>query len=295
MPIDDATFVSSTAERIAQTECKVCGGALTIHQGLGSGVCDKPECKQAMIDDAIEHRISRHRRLFPWEVEAAIEHLAEPIAEARKAIGSEDGSDVVTSIVPYQNTPVVPLPDARKEAFEAHLRSVVAKSFDNEMRPPDMERRAFLEKPHHDVMNTACMTCQGWCCKSGGDKAYLGRVDIDQWRIKNPEDGPDDIIDFYLSQLPDASVDGHCVMQGPEGCVMDRSVRANICNHHLCSGLRMAEQGLHESETGRVIYISRNDDMEPVRVMGWSPQTGAVEVPVPDALKTPLASDEPET
>lgn len=290
---EGAVFISTAGEKLLKRKCIACGGRLTVHQGLGTGVCDKPECRQQMIAKVGAEMISRHRRLREEEIEDLFDHMSEQVTELKDKIGAGDATMVVRSVVPFQADRLVPLPEERRADFEKNLRETVAKSFDNEMtRIPDMKRRRQLEEPHHVVMDTACITCQGWCCKTGGNKAYISRVDIDQWRIKNPEDGPEDIIDFYMSQLPEESVEDHCVFQGPMGCVMDRSVRANICNNHFCSGLRKAEKGLHESDTGHVIYIARDEDMVPRKMMGWSPATGIMQVDIPEELQVVVDSPE---
>ena len=38
------------AEKIHRRHCEFCGVELTQHQGLSSGICDKPACHERMIE-----------------------------------------------------------------------------------------------------------------------------------------------------------------------------------------------------------------------------------------------------
>ena len=142
--------------------------------------------------------------------------------------------------MPYQNKPVVALPEDRRARFLAHLEAILTEAFTvavlDILEDPQFDKDDAPETP---VMAAGCATCQGRCCEEGaGNNAFLTATTFNTLRSRAPELTRDDIREIYVSALPEASAKGGCVYQGPVGCVLERRQRAQICNSYHCGGLK---------------------------------------------------------
>jgi hypothetical protein len=104
------------------------------------------------------------------------------------------------------------------------------------------ERGASPLRPEPDgfvgeVARTACTLCQGWCCKGGGEHAYLDERTMVRVRNARPELEARAVIRLYVERVPPEGYEGSCVFHGPSGCGLDRSLRSDVCNSYFCSGL----------------------------------------------------------
>jgi hypothetical protein len=89
-----------------------------------------------------------------------------------------------------------------------------------------------------NVLAAGCATCQGHCCKGGGDHAYLDDRTMARVRRDNPELNAAAIIRRYLARIAPLSYRASCLFHGPNGCTLGRPLRAELCNAYLCNGLR---------------------------------------------------------
>jgi hypothetical protein len=87
------------------------------------------------------------------------------------------------------------------------------------------------------VANAACSTCKGWCCKGGGDHAYLDERVIARVRHARPELDARAVMRLYVERVPAVGYEGSCVFHGTDGCTLDRSLRSDVCNSYFCTGL----------------------------------------------------------
>jgi hypothetical protein len=87
------------------------------------------------------------------------------------------------------------------------------------------------------VASAACTVCRGWCCKGGGDHAYLDERVMARVRQTQPELDARAVLRLYVERVPAVGYDGSCVFHGAEGCTLDRSLRSDVCNSYFCSGL----------------------------------------------------------
>ncbi|MEM7211865.1 MAG: hypothetical protein AAF479_08235 [Pseudomonadota bacterium] len=264
------------AGKIHRRNCECCGVVLTPHQGLSSGICDKPTCHEWMIERVGQELIERKRKENAEKLEKAFTSAAPLVAKAAEEIGAE-GEDYVRCKLPYQGNGVVPLTDDRKAEFEKHLRWITARAFTEEIPDRDLSYRDDLERDQHDVLDTACSACRGGCCATAGDGAFLQDEDIKRWRQRNPDGTDEEVVEEYLGMLPDNIIDEGCVFQGPEGCNMPRSARSDQCHTFYCKSLKTLQEELMESTHGRTIFVAEQDRI-PVSVTGWSPSTGRVPV-----------------
>jgi hypothetical protein len=89
-----------------------------------------------------------------------------------------------------------------------------------------------------DVVRAGCATCQGHCCKGGGDHAYIDERTMARVRRDNPGLDARAIIGLFLARLPRKAYRGSCLFHGAEGCTLGRRLRAELCNAYYCNGLQ---------------------------------------------------------
>jgi len=102
------------------------------------------------------------------------------------------------------------------------------------------------------VLEAACATCQGFCCKGGGDHAYIDERTMARVRRDHPGHDTRAIINLYLDRVAPSSYRGSCLFHGAEGCTLDRRLRAELCNAYYCNGLRVF---LNQSPQPRQVRI----------------------------------------
>lgn len=266
-------------------------------------ICDNANC-QTRHKIEVTAAIARKRDQKEAELRA-ISHrrTRRVLRDAASKIGVPHLGRIAHGLAPYIDLPQVRLPDARRAAFEAHLRSIVESSFakadgvSTHPEPPENDpgyvTRLKKENEEPVVLNAACIACQGDCCLLGGDRqAFLTEGTISCQRWKDPEVTPDALVQAYLSRIPAISTTGSCVYHGPQGCTLDRPLRADICNSFQCRFRReLAEAVDRRPGTGALVAgLSRNHVTDPsagapyLRVVSISPEN---EVTIHDDLELP--------
>ncbi|MGD1926109.1 MAG: hypothetical protein ACFB03_18280 [Paracoccaceae bacterium] len=271
-----AVMYARAAEKIHRRHCEFCGVELTAHQGLSSGICDKPQCHEQMIARVGQELIDRKRKENAEKVEKLFTAAAPLVEKAAQDIGAE-GDDFVRSKLPFHEFGPVPLEEERKAALEKHLRWIAARAFTEEVPDRDLSYRDDLERDQHDVLDTACSACRGGCCANAGDTAFLQDDDIKRWRQRNPDGTEEQVVEHYMSMLPDDVMGEGCVFQRPTGCNMPRSERSDQCHTFYCKSLKTLQEDLMESTHGKTVFVVGHNQL-PVSVVGWSPDTGRVPV-----------------
>ncbi len=64
------------------------------------------------------------------------------------------------------------------------------------------------------VANAACTACRGWCCKGGGDHAYLDERVMARVRHAQPNWMRAPCMRLYVERVPAVGYDGSCVFHG---------------------------------------------------------------------------------
>ena len=188
------------------------------------------------------------------------------IAQATEDLCPGSPEKVASSIAPYMDVPVIPLPPQRRSEFVAHLTAVVEKSFADAPfdgpppEPPEKdksyEQRLAEEAPEPKILDTACIACQGDCCTQGNtNNAFLKEELINYIRWRHPEMEATDIIDMYMSYLPEKSVRDSCAYHGDKGCTLHRPIRANICNSFQC-GFRKRLAKTYDQKPGHGAVVA---------------------------------------
>lgn len=165
------------------------------------------------------------------------EFLGSSVEEHRAAMAKELGLSSPEALplvlLPANRARSSLLSERRKKRFRAHLRKVVEEAFAIPLEPLPTPK----ELGDSPLLEQACATCRGRCCHAGGDHAFVDIAAIHAYRHAHPNASPDEIIDAYLARLGERTLDAGCVFQGEAGCLLERTMRAAICNQFLCSPL----------------------------------------------------------
>jgi hypothetical protein len=148
-------------------------------------------------------------------------------------------SDTVLVTVPLLNETLEPPPRDRIRALKRHLVESL-RALRTAKRPDRLIQKTTPEPVDFTaaVLGAGCATCQGHCCKGGGDHAYIDERTMARARRDNPELAARAIIGLYLARLAPRSYKGSCLFHGADGCTLGRPLRAELCNVYYCNGLQ---------------------------------------------------------
>ncbi|MSP05706.1 MAG: hypothetical protein EXR05_10870 [Acetobacteraceae bacterium] len=168
-----------------------------------------------------------------------------PIANNAR-YGDDDSQPL---IVPRNDRALTPITPDRVRRLRKHLIEALRAP-----RPPQTPERnaALLPDFVAHVAQTACTLCQGWCCKGGGEHAYLDEGTLARLRRAMPGLQARAILRLYLDRVPENGAKGSCIFHGGQGCRLDPSQRSDVCNSYFCGGLGT--------------YITRGDATRPVTI-----------------------------
>jgi hypothetical protein len=166
-----------------------------------------------------------------------------------------DDDDRLPVMVPRSEKVLRPTPVERTLKLRKHL--VGALRALREARHP--QRMASPVRPEPSgmaaqVAGVACSLCKGFCCKGGGDDAYLDERTMARVRQARPELDARGIIRLYTESVPARSYEASCLFHGKQGCMLSRDVRSDVCNSYFCRGLEDYIQG--DDRTTPVIVIA---------------------------------------
>jgi hypothetical protein len=148
-------------------------------------------------------------------------------------------SDRVLVTVPLLKAPLEPPPFSRIRALRRHLVQSL-RDLRVARRPDRLVQRETPEPTGFTaaVLRAGCATCQGHCCKGGGDHAYIDERTMARVRRDNPELDARAVIGLFLARLPPLAYHGSCLFHGADGCTLGRALRAELCNAYYCNGLQ---------------------------------------------------------
>lgn len=142
-------------------------------------------------------------------------------------------------MVPLNQRALVPTPPERVRRIREHLVRSLRDL--RTMKHPDRNASPLRPEPQGfagTVASAACALCSGFCCKGGGEHAYLDERDMARVRQARPELEARAVLRLYMERVPAEGYAGSCVFHGKQGCTLDRSLRSDVCNSYFCNGLR---------------------------------------------------------
>jgi hypothetical protein len=180
------------------------------------------ELMQSMIERSRE--AARERRLAAALRQAAL-----------RLVGSE-GRDPFTLVVPAQRNGLTAVTPERRHRLRRHIAALLRST-----KAAGAVAAAEIAKPAQEpsaVAPKACATCQGRCCGYGGERAYLTEATMARVAASGDRPSPGRILRRYMARVPREAVANSCIFHGAQGCTLDRSLRSDICNNHVCRPLR---------------------------------------------------------
>ena len=224
--------------------CRVCARALMPEQGA-TKVCADRRCRRVWLEERPRRR-------------GALASQAEALRDAQATaagIASPESFGVV--LIPSHDAPAIRLPKHRRRALRAHLaplvaRAMAARAVEAATGAPatgapapasDGATGSTVEStdPGGDLgaaLSCACARCGGYCCREGGDHAYLTERVIHRHLDGHPEATAADVLDTYLGHLPAVTMRRSCIYHGTHGCGLPRALRSDTCNRYFCEGLQ---------------------------------------------------------
>ena len=148
-------------------------------------------------------------------------------------------SEIAIVTVPLLDEIIEPPPPRRVRALKRHLIQSLrdlraAKRPGRLIQTRTPEPAGFAAA----VLGMGCATCEGHCCKGGGDHAYIDERTMARVRRDDPDLDASGIIRLFLARIAPESYRGSCLFHARTGCTLGRGLRAELCNAYLCNGLR---------------------------------------------------------
>src|SRR5277367_376771 len=150
---------------------------------------------------------------------------------------AEPGGDQAV-MVPYNGKSLAPNSPERTRRLRKHL--VQSLRALRTMKDPVGNASGLHPAPEGfagKVTRTACTMCRGYCCKGGGEHAYLDERVMARVRMAQPELDARGVLRRYLDSVPEVGYEGTCLFHGEKGCTLDRSLRSDVCNSYFCDML----------------------------------------------------------
>ena len=161
-----------------------------------------------------------------------------------------------TVMVPRNDRPLAPVAADRVRRFREHvvkaLREARALKSAATHWPPQPTGFAAT------VATVACGLCKGSCCRHGADDAYLDGHTMARVRSDMPELDAGGVVRLYLKRVPSVAYEDSCIFHGSDGCTLERSLRADICNKYYCRGLTAFLRDRHE-DAPRIVVAGKGD------------------------------------
>ncbi len=117
------------------------------------------------------------------------------------------------------------------------------------------------------VLAEACGECRGWCCRNGGNYAYLQESDLRRVAAEQGITTWEEMVERYLSFVPDATYQDSCIFHGRAGCGLPRSLRSETCTSFLCEAAFSLCETIRRGATGLILVstsINEESENEPV-------------------------------
>jgi hypothetical protein len=205
--------------------CSVCGAPLTVHRVV-HGFCDLPACRVAIGQKRLSDRQAEERAVAKAVAEAHRQTLITQHPHLRSR-----GIGVV--VVPGFDAAMQPMTQQRRDNLRAHLEEVLSVTSSELVEDSTVHRSNATQQ----VINAACATCRGYCCRKGGDSAYIKPETIARVRQHHPDLSNEAIASMYVNAVPEIVTANSCIFHGNQGCTLPRDFRADICNDYHCPPL----------------------------------------------------------
>jgi hypothetical protein len=247
-PVCDSPICrAADAALAANGTCRVCGRPLAPADRAGRA-CPTPACRRAFIASCQRAFLAERDRQAAARKSALLDQARAVRDRAAADAGVADPASFPPAVVPANTARVTNLPDRRKRAFRDALMRLIGRATIGGGVPaaadPDPEPMPDLPAATAAALGRACAVCRGYCCRLGGDHAFLTEATVRRVLAANPGLRPRDLLAAYLDRLGPKTFPRACVFQRADGCALPRELRSDTCNRYLCDELAEFRRGL---------------------------------------------------
>ncbi len=161
-------------------------------------------------------------------------------------------------LAPFGTENLIPTDPATVTKFKAFLHDLADRSLAE--KPPATTHSA--QPAPSAELSALCAMCRGKCCNKGTqNNAYLKVQTLAGIMQRRIGIGADEIVDHYLSFLPENHVEGSCLFHGAEGCALPREDRSDTCNAFLCESGKLMQESAEQiaRRGGEILIVSHTD------------------------------------
>jgi hypothetical protein len=238
--------------------CVICGRRLS-HRESVARLCGSLECVHELGEPARE----RQR-----QEDAARKQRAGELRDRRaRGVDLDEPETYWPTVLPANRRRITNLPVRRRRAFRDHLNRLITEAAESRASSPGQEVLPVVPAPSEPVvpglpvvLGRACAVCQGYCCESGKNHAYLTVATIRRYMAQHPELRPRDVLAAYLSRVGNKTFSGSCVFHQAGGCNLPREMRGDMCNQWYCRGLIDFLHSPSSLEPPRAFFVSMSED-----------------------------------
>jgi len=190
------------------------------------------------------------------------------------AAAADAAEPLAVNVPAYAGTLAPPVPARIRQ-----LRRNLAESMRDArtLKRPAKATDAAMDEPTGfagTVARAACALCRGWCCSRGGEHAYLDGPSMARIRRTRPELDAWGILRLYTQAVADPAYADSCVFHGAQGCTLDRSLRADLCNRYFCTGLGALVKQVPPPRRA-VVVAARGEIRRTSPVLSTDPEAGS--------------------
>lgn len=270
-----ATLFSHVSVTTQATACKICQESIPPKVRVGNletDVCDSMECRSVIA--AEKSMAPANYALFLQQQSALIQKKKRLVREEQERLAAADeketrdsalllarlqetqpaiGNKIPVFNIPTGKSKLVPLGEERKSAYREHLKEVINEAFQEQpiidyFQQESIEKAMKVEavlaaNPDVAKLTAACCSlCKGGCCSAGADTGLISLETVKRAVKIYKFTSEEEVLNSYMSMLDDLSADQSCINQGPEGCVLPKEMRSDICNGYYCEPLKELQQ-----------------------------------------------------
>ena len=218
---------------VPQPLCDICSAPLSVHERATGSTCARPVCQQTRVRREAAATVAR-RKQHKQDARHRLERDWPALAGAVRFI----------ALVPSSDRPLTVLPARRVSMFRHRLMQVITRAAERRWGSADAhdEEDGYPQSPpalsstDAGLMASACSTCRGHCCQQGGEHAFIHPHTILTYWEKRPGHRPAQVLEAYLSHLPQRSVHNSCMYHGDKGCTLPPDMTSHICKRFICRG-----------------------------------------------------------